>query len=192
MPFKLNENIYPPGGFVFKDGDGVTHLGDNLQGLVKTIARYRATTGQPAGDPEQEFLAKLCKRAPRVCLGEDSPSLNLKALAIYVAKHISKTSLAVTRGSASKTLQDGSLAVARLEACKHCPHCVDWSKGCAPCQRGSATLLVNAIHPHAPVPGSEKLACTIARDSLAITIFDQNPASIQNPPDFCWRKGQAA
>jgi hypothetical protein len=192
MPQKINEGLFPPGGWKFKDATGVLHLGHDLASLVKVLANYRASAGLPPGDPEGEIVAAICKRSPQICTGRPSPKVDLQALAIYVANFISKASLFVARHGKRQTIQDPTLAEARLMACKHCPHCVDWSVGCAPCQKGSETTVGNAIHPHRVIPGSEKLACALARDSLAITPFDMNPAPIQSAPEHCWRRGPQA
>lgn len=71
MP-NFNRNLYPPDGYIFKDKDGVVHRGSNFGELFRKISAYRMRNRIPAGDPQAEVNAQLCKLFPGYCKSEGS------------------------------------------------------------------------------------------------------------------------
>lgn len=186
MPLKINEGIRPPGGYKFRDGQGVLHIAPDLDALVKVVARYRQTANFDPGFPREEILDQLCSKYPQICSGK-GVNFNAKALAIYVAHHIQKAFVQTGRAGRRHTC-DENVAAARLAICKRCPNYVNWAKGCPPCQKASTEGLKTAIFPNPILPDSAQFACITGRDSLAVSIYDFNPVPLKTSPPECWRK----
>lgn len=64
----LNPSIRPPGGYRFRDGDGVTHTSTSLERLVSTVAAYRKRISRDPGSPEAEIVQQIYDRYPRCCI----------------------------------------------------------------------------------------------------------------------------
>jgi hypothetical protein len=64
----LNGALRPPGGYKFRDEDGVTHIGVDFKHLVKTLTDYRNRIGKPLGMPEREIMAQFYERYPQYCI----------------------------------------------------------------------------------------------------------------------------
>ena len=65
---KLNPDIRPPGGYTFRDADGVVHFASDTAKLVEVIKKYRARIGRPPGDPLMEFTMQVYGRSPQCCI----------------------------------------------------------------------------------------------------------------------------
>lgn len=64
----LNPSIRPPGGYRFRDSDGLVHTGTSPERLVAVIRAYRKRVGKIPGDPEKEMIAQIYARFPRCCI----------------------------------------------------------------------------------------------------------------------------
>lgn len=190
MSLKLNESLRPPGGYRFVDADRVTHEANDLAGLVKAVTRYRAATGRPPGNPLEEVTEAICRRAPKFCTGApDVPPHDAKALAVYVANDIRRAMLHPLTESVEL-----NEARTRMTICMTCPGRVNWTEGCAPCQRSVAGGVEIALAGREVFSGAKDKACLGAGDCLSLALWRKNPRTIARLPDNipCWRKERKA
>ena len=74
MSLRFNRGLFPPGGWVYVDSTGVTHLGKSFAQLVSRVVNYRVINRLPMGDPAVEIDDQLCKNFPGYCRGPSAAS----------------------------------------------------------------------------------------------------------------------
>jgi len=67
---KINVNLRPSGGYVFKNSDGSMHRGGNWPIVIQKVIGYRQRHGQSIGNVEEEVMAQACERYPGLCKPE--------------------------------------------------------------------------------------------------------------------------
>jgi hypothetical protein len=63
----LNADIRPPGGYKYRDADGMLHIGADLERLEKIVKSYRIRIGRPVGNPMEDIVNQICTRCPSCC-----------------------------------------------------------------------------------------------------------------------------
>lgn len=72
MALEFNSHLYPPLGFIFREGDGTKFRAKSWQELEQKVAEYRAQRG-PVGDVKGDILRQVCDTQPAVCRDSHPP-----------------------------------------------------------------------------------------------------------------------
>lgn len=66
MALEFNSHLYPPLGFIFREGDGTKFRAKSWAELHQKVNDYRAQRG-PVGDVAGDILRQVCETQPAVC-----------------------------------------------------------------------------------------------------------------------------
>lgn len=193
MPLEINQSLRPPGGYFFIDADKVRHEGSSANNLASNLAKYRASMGRPIGNALLEVTEQICKRAPTHCVGESDgteAAYDAKQFATIVAAGIRRDTLEHSRRPMQMVSKE--IADARLAICAGCPGRVDWTIGCAPCQKSVAGFTEQIVSPNTPTEGSDRLACLGDAQSLGVEVWRAVTHKLTHPdaPGNCWRRAE--
>jgi hypothetical protein len=129
-----NEGLYPSGGYVFRETDGVTITSDSWSSLVVAVSAYRVRRKLAPGAPWEEICNQYCASRPHVCSqvwgDRRQPEFNgttatvISWLADMRAKKNSKE-LVYVSASEAKT---------RAAICAKCPMRFEWPS-CKSCNK---------------------------------------------------------
>ena len=181
----VNPNLYPSGGYVFIDADGVSIRGDSWPGVIKWLKNYRARSGQSSGDPEKEVMAQACKNNPALCTEESEAyrvqlkESNLKSRVLGWLQRI----LALPE----KRFVFEHDARNRTGVCASCPFNKALPKGCSSCRAAVEESRKNIIGGRSQDSRAE--SCTILGEDINSAAWIEQVADA-NPdlPPHCWRK----
>lgn len=182
-----NPQVRPTCGYVFTDAKGVSFTAADEDGLVAVVARYRAVSGEPPGEPRKEIQEYLCRRSPATCIGRVAPSVpvNEKQLLAHVTHFVSRLAL---KPETFQPVSD-SEAARRAQICAGCSANVSWVAICQNCTVAVGPL-VEKISRHVKLePKLAGRACAKAMDDLQLAtrmagIEQSRPVS--KVPE-CWR-----
>jgi len=83
MKTSIIKSMIPPGGWWIVDHD-VKVDAPNPDALVEALAKFREINNYPPGDPENDVIEGICRRAPQCCKGiapkEEPRKVNLKGV----------------------------------------------------------------------------------------------------------------
>lgn len=71
---RINVNLRPSGGYVFRENDGSMHRSSSWAAVIQKVRDYRVRKGQPPGNVDAEVMAQACERYPTLC-GEVAHSI---------------------------------------------------------------------------------------------------------------------
>jgi hypothetical protein len=187
---KLNPNIPPPNGFVFKDTDGTVFRAATMRALVRRVLTYRTRTGGKTNDLEQEIQTQLCSVIPEHCHGEGSPqAIHREKLAV---KQTLRGRMAGYLGtlarvdSPKKVAQP--LAAERIRVCRGCPQRAAITGGCGGCRKNAELLRKKCLGGSTPI-SPDLGGCSILGCDLAVAVhLREPPVQTEGLPVFCWRR----
>ncbi len=195
MSVRFNENLYPDGGWYFKDSDGVTHRGSSFKSLINTVREYRARNKFEAGDPEVEITTQLCGRNPGYC-NDTTPripepkSVRLKSSVSHLGQKVMSWMTFMIqekrRGRISRVPQ--SEAKRRAGICARCPRQHAFPLACGACKLSVKTSERGLLDNQAPVHDGIE-TCSILHEQTSTSVHFNLPSS-DNPelPENCWRR----
>ena len=70
---RINVNIYPSSGFVFRDADGTMHRGRSWDVVIQKVISYRQRNNMTVGNAEEEVMQQACERYPSLCRDPNTP-----------------------------------------------------------------------------------------------------------------------
>jgi len=186
---KFNTNLYPSGGYFFRDEDGHVHRDKSWVRVAARLAEYRKRAGKPVGRPLDEVTAQACQRNPSMCYEEgtrvspNKPPPSLKARVLMWLN----TMLTENRKLPVATVTPAE-AESRAQICATCPANTPMGvKSCATCRQAMKTLRQELI-------GSRKRdqrleGCSILAVDLASAVhLDEVRVTRADLPAHCWRK----
>jgi hypothetical protein len=186
---EVNPNLFPPGGFVFKDEDGMEVRGSDLPGLVQAVESYRRQTGGSLVDVYGEVVAQICGNTPHVCrdvpASEVGPTPAQKALVARVVAAALMFRREVASGSVK--FVKANEAYGRASICERCPRRKEWARFCPPCKKNATEVLEAAVRPNELVASVKGAACELAGDDLSAAVWEENPERLNGVPSICWR-----
>src|ERR1019366_4793074 len=139
----INPNIYPKGGYLFREKDGTTHTADSWSGVVARVTRYRERQGQPVGDVQKEVILQACSRMPNLCAEDNgvTQSKQIEAsLKTRVLNWLTKMRGIKERAGEEIRYVDQALHDARTDVCIRCPLDKTLPTGCSSCRAALAAL----------------------------------------------------
>ncbi|SRR6266498_1355332 len=185
----LNPNLWPDGGWFFKDADGVKHTANSFANLIKTVTQYRERRGVPVGDPTQEILVQLCGRNRGFCKDSHpapipespSPTLMLKILN-FLQWLIQEKRLGHVR------LIDRNVALARAHICARCPRQRALPTTCGSCKEGISNTRRALLDGQEPVHAGIQV-CSVLEEDVATVVHVAVPQRHdEGLPAECWRR----
>ena len=184
----INSNVFPKGGFVFLDENGVNHNGGSWAGVIGKVRNYRQRAGVPVGDVAAEVIAQACRTNPGLCR-EDSPAyaeaLQKATLKTRVLRWIS-----TFRERAEKEpliFVSDEERKQRANVCAVCPHNDSLPGGCASCAKALKELRKKVIG--ARLDDARLQACGWLGEDLPSAVhLEQVRVTYDALPANCWRK----
>jgi hypothetical protein len=187
MSMRINVNLFPKDGYVFKENDGSIHRSTKgWRDLIARVTIYRRVNNKPPGDPENEVHAQACAANPSYCSEGNPPPptpINGQSLKGAVLRWLSE----LRRNKSKIELVKPEEAASRAGVCATCPFNVGLREGCAPCK----TFVIEAQRDL--LPGRKVDSRLNACDKLAVDLgvlvnLDEPPVKRDDLPNFCWKK----
>jgi hypothetical protein len=187
---RINVNLFPKGGFIFKESDGTTISGNTWEGVKARVRSYRKRNNLPPGDPDNEVRAQACQRDPVICHEDDGQHRAAIKIANLKSRVLQWFSSLKSRNSHEPLrIGDSENAKRRGDICAVCPHNKELPDGCSSCRAAISELRINLV-------GGQKFdsrliqhGCNILGADLAAQVYIDDE-TVDNPelPDNCWRK----
>lgn len=189
MALSFNPNLWPDGGWFFKDADGVKHVASSFPALINTVTEYRKRRSQPPGDVEQEITVQLCGRNRGFCKDTNpgpipempSPTLHQKVLDYLTT---------MTQEKRLKRLKRVSDDVARqrAEVCARCPRQRAHPSTCGGCLQSIANSRKALLDGQDPVHAGIQTCSVLQEDAATMVHFDVGRRNDPGLPPQCWRR----
>jgi len=187
---RINVNLYPSNGFVYKNPDGtLLRSSKGWNDLITRVKVYRKVNNLERGDPEKEIHQQACENNPSLCseqnptppvpiVGGGRKSLKGKALAWQMETRRHKKQLAFVTPEEAKR---------RADICAKCPHNVDVSGGCGTCRRAFSEAREDILSRR--VIDSRLNACDrLGLDTAVAVHLDEPRVNDPDLPAVCWKK----
>lgn len=190
----FNENMYPDGGWWFRDSDGVKHTGSSFRALLKTVRAYRERAAIEIGDLEVEVVNQLCARNPGYCREEPqrvapapsgAPRNAISTLAQKVSSWVSRRFADRRMGRLKKVT--ASEAKRRAQICAKCPKQTAFPSTCGGCKENVNRLAAEAVA-NETLDRSLQCCSVLAEWTPASVWVDSPPEPNPDLPNECWRK----
>lgn len=189
----FNENLYPEGGWWFRDADGVKHVGSSFRALLNTVRAYRERAAIEVGELEAEVVNQLCARNPGYCREEvqrvvptpSGPRNTISTLAQKVSSWVSQR-FADRRMGRTKKVSAGE-AKRRAQICAKCPKQLAFPSTCGGCKENVNRLAAEAVANE--VLDHSLQCCSVLSEWTPTSVWIDAPPEM-NPdlPLECWRK----
>lgn len=179
----VNPNVYPKGGYFFKESDGARIFADTWAGVVKRVILYRRRAGLAAGKPEEEVPAQACQRNPVLCQENDNTFLTKRAS----LKSRILTYLNGIRLDKNRTFVEDQTARNRATICASCPRNKPIPDGCASCKAAVKQLRESIIERR--FQDGRLNACEILGEDLPTSVHLESQTVEEGElPGHCWRR----
>lgn len=189
MALVFNPNLYPPGGWFFKDASGVRHTGSGLNSLVNAVTQYRQRNGFPLGDPYAEVVTQLCSRAQGFCKDPTQTTVPTPRTPAHLGQKLLDRLSALVREKRFgriKKVPDHE-AQRRAEICAHCPKQTALPLTCGACI-ADVEKMRRGILDRDPIHQGIQ-ACAVWQDDLQVAVHLETGGSNHSElPSNCWRK----
>jgi hypothetical protein len=186
---KLNKNIPPPNGYIFRDVDGTTFKAVSLKALARKVLVYRTQTGGKTDNLEQEIENQICSTIPAHCHGDGSPRVEHRRIQVH--RQTTKARAVGYLGSIARIPRPAKVnhqvTAERIRVCMACPKRLSIQESCGGCKKSTELLRSKCLGgaPVAPNLG----VCDAYGIDLAVAVHLKE-APVDNPaaPGNCWRK----
>ena len=187
-----NFNLFPPGGYAFKDPEsGITFTGGNWPQVLESLRAYRETNRLPPGNPEREVYDQFCLEFPHYCeSGKQARMFARMAVSMegFVSAMQAWIAQAFTWVNARKVgYVSREEAERRARICRTCPRQRAWSVGCAGCERNIRSVIKHILgRRKAP---DELHGCSLLREDTSLSChLTLDPVTVPGMPSKCWRR----
>lgn len=185
---KINRNLYPKTGYVFKDSDGTRHVSGSWAGVIIRTRRYRRRKGIPEGDVEAEVMAQACQGNPGLCSEEsEAVRAQIKQVSLKGRILLWLGAMQKKRDKEPLVFVSDQLHAARVDVCSRCPKNTALPEGCGSCRQALRELTTNLI-------GSRQIdgrvqGCVVLGEYIPVSTWIE-ATTIPNPELHweCWRK----
>lgn len=205
MALEFNAHLYPPLGFIFREGDGTKFRAKSWLELEQKVAEYRAQRG-PVGDVKTDILNQVCSDQPAVCRDSHPPppppppprkpdrqmpnSQVTSRIWGDVTARVSNwvnNQLGKFRHHALELVPRGE-ARNRANICVHCPLQQIIASSCGGCIRALRDARGAILSGEAPVEPVLQACRVLGEDTSLSVHLVQKPEADPHLPDHCWRK----
>lgn len=185
---KINVNLFPKSGYIFKDKDGTTHVSTrSWRDVINRVESYRRLNKIPVGDPEKEVLEQACARNPGHCYDDQSPPVVSSASKSSIKSAVLAWLTFTRRIKDQLSFVSSDTAAKRAEICANCPFNNPVKQGCAPCQTFIAEMRKSILKDRKV--DSRLHACSVlSRDTGVMVHLDRVTEKNDALPDHCWMK----
>lgn len=187
---RVNVNLFPAGGYFFKEQDGSIHRAGNWKSVIQKVRVYRSRKGLTSGNVEEEVMVQACSRSPQLCY-EDARREVVRAPTPLKARILMWLNgfLKSRAGGTPINYVSATEATQRAAICAVCPKNVPTGEsGCAPCKQALVTFRKELIGLGRARDGRLGGCAVLGIDLVCAVHFDE--IRIDNPhlPPPCWRK----
>lgn len=187
---RINPNLFPRGGYIFIEKDGVTIVGGSWAGVAARLASYRTRKGEAPGNTLDEVMRQACERNPGYCT-EDSEVTREQTKIVSLKGKILKWFSALRQQNAREPLQfvDTHTSLLRAGACITCPMNAALEEGCGSCKAAVEALRGQIIGGRSPHNSLLMHGCKVLGIDLATAVhLDEVTVENNELPGHCWRK----
>lgn len=187
----INLNLFPAGGFFFRDADGSVHRAGSWRRVIAKVTEYRARNKMPPGKPEEEVFAQACVRQPAICGGNQTQAISVVKPATPFKAKVLQWCNSLRREQEKGPLVYVSDAESKRRAaiCATCPfNTPTGANDCSSCKQSFVNYRDNLIG--TARPRDKRLGgCKILNSDL-VTAVHLDEVRIDNSalPGHCWRK----
>jgi len=188
MTFKMNPNIYPPGGFVFRERDGTMIRAGSWKAVVTRTKAYRKRNVLEVGDVEKEVMDQACAASPDLCQRVNTEAVpvprTLKSRVFAWLNDWRKEK----KNNPVRYVSDAE-AERRAKICQGCGFQRAVGGGCSSC---AAFLKASRKEILEKVPAQTSVgACAVLNSDLPTAVhLDEIAIRHTELPGHCWRKAQ--
>lgn len=185
----LNPNLWPDGGWWFRDADGVKHTANSFANLNKTVIEYRQRRGIPVGDATQEIMVQICGRNRGFCKDANfapipnTPNTNLMAKILNFMGWLLQEKRLGHIG-----LIDRNVALARAHICAQCPRQIGLPTSCGGCAASVATSRRAILDGQEPVHQGIAVCSALQEDVCTVVHLAVPQRHDESLPPECWRR----
>lgn len=186
----LNPNLYPRGGFFFKESDGARIFGDTWAGVMTRVAAYRKRAGYPPGDVVAEVTAQACQNNPTICVEENAAythEKNRASLKGRVLTWLAKMNAEKTKNPVAFVGEEE--ARSRATVCASCPRNQSLPEGCASCRAAVVESRKNLVGRRQEDARINSCA-TLGEELNAAIWLDRPRIEPGDLPGNCWQRRQ--
>lgn len=189
MSLRINVNLFPKSGYVFKDQTGVVHVGGSWGAVINKVRAYRKRMGQAPGNVAAEVIAQACASNPAFCREETEEQR--RAYRTVSLKGMVLRFLALARqhkDAGSLTFSTPQDAANRADVCARCPYNQKLPEGCGNCNKARRESQLYVLGRQRNIDGRLN-GCLILGEDLP-TAAHLERVTVDNPalPANCWRK----
>lgn len=188
---RIRVNIFPKGGYRFRESDGTIIVGDSWRGVTVRVAAYRKRNKIPAGDPAREINDQKCQSDPSACFRADD-GVNAAAIKVTNLKSRVLQWFSGIRKVGKRGITDfasAELAAQRANVCASCPQNQSLPQGCSSCLAAVKELRTDVIGGRAADGRLTARGCNILGAELATQCWlDLVTVENSDLPSCCWRR----
>jgi len=190
MKMRINTNLYPRDGYVFKNPDGaIIRSTKGWKDLIARVRDYRRMNNMPPGDVENEVHVQACQNNPAYCYDASNVVTNVPNPPQRTLKSSVLAWLAdVRRRKPEIQFVSAELAAARANICATCPFNKPLpSGGCSSCKAAIGEIRAQVLDRKKIDPRLH--TCERLGVDNAMLAHMEHP-TMENPnlPDHCWFK----
>lgn len=184
----INPNMYPKGGYQYKDPDGSVFAADSWAGVIKRVEAYRKRQGKPTDTAHDDVITQACQKNPVLCSEKNlanEAQLRHTSLKSRVLQWLGR--VRAVREKSPLTFVSDALHAARCDVCRRCSKNTGMPEGCGSCRVALKALAEDCIG-RREISGIVT-ACIMTGEYLPVATWIDVP-TIPNPelPGECWRK----
>lgn len=186
----FNPNLYPDGGYIFTDADGVKHRGDSWKDLFRLIREYRARNGKPDGNVEAEVNTQHCAKTPGLCHAPPGPppaplAAGINHRVLNWLSHI----LTNRRQNGTPAHVSPAEAARRASICAVCPRQQALSSACEACLHSIRDARKVILAEQTPANHGLSPCSALGEDCFVSVHLKLKPEKDPALPANCWRRG---
>jgi hypothetical protein len=184
---RINVNMYPAGGYSFKESDGSIHKSSSWTGVIKKVTRYRALNHLPPGNPTEEVHAQACSRNPALCYNEKHPTTVQKRTEASLKGRVLAWLSHRRANPGALSFSDAATAAARANICAGCPFNTPLPEGCSSCRKVVRALRQDIIGGRSQ--DARLHGCAVIGSDIPTAVHLEEQ-TLPEPalPAHCWRK----
>jgi len=189
---RINVNLYPSNGFVFKLPDGtLLRSSKGWNDLITRVKVYRKVNNLERGDPEKEIHEQACQNNPSLCSEQNPPPPvpiaggNHRSLKGKMLQWLAET----RRRKKELRFVSPEEAKQRAHICAKCQFNVEASGGCSSCRRALSELR-DDILPRRVLDSRLNSCDRLGFDTSVAAHLDEPRVNNPDLPSFCWMKIQ--
>jgi len=186
---QINPNVFPKGGYLFREQDGSIHSADGWDGVIARVKAYRKRQGKSTASVGKEVIEQACLRNPVLCV-EDNGTTQREQKKASLKTIVLQWLMVKKRQKEAQELRfvPRELHEARTDVCIRCPADKGMpGGGCGSCKAALVEMREAVVGNK--VTDSRITACPFLGEYLPVsTWLDDQAVANSDLPRECWRK----